>query len=59
MVLPVLLLVVITLSSYQKCKTCQVSIAPINGYYFSTLNDYATALGYADWNSYVATLYPA
>ena len=49
MVLPVLLLVVITLSSYQKCKTCQVSIAPpINGYDFSTLNDYATALGYAD-----------
>lgn len=58
-VLPLLLLVVITFSSCQKCKTCQVSTAPINGYDYSTLNAYATSLGYADWNSYMASLYPA
>jgi hypothetical protein len=57
--LPCFLLLTIILSSCQKCKTCQVSTSPINGYDFSTLNDYATALGYADWNSYMATLYPA
>ncbi len=57
--MPCSLFLIMVFTSCQKCKTCQVSTAPINGYDFSTLNDYATALGYADWNSYMASLYPA
>ncbi len=50
---------IITFSSCQKCKDCQISYETLNGYNMSDLNTSAEFLGYADWDSYMESLYPS
>ncbi len=49
----------ITFTSCEKCKDCQITYETLNGYSMSDLNDGAVLLGYSDWDAYMQSLYPS
>ena len=53
------LLIGFTFSSCEKCKDCVITYETLNGYNTADLNDAAVLLGYANWDAYLASLYPS
>ena len=47
------------LTSCKKCKDCTIAYETLNGYDASGLDAAAELMGHADWDAYVASLYPS
>ena len=45
--------------SCEQCKDCTLSWETLNGYDASDLDAAAELMGYADWDAYMTSLYPA